>query len=292
MSVSRSPVRKDATTPEERNTEAKEIQANEFRNVRLTTFWRNQPKLWFAQLECEFKAYRIRSDEIKYGAIVRHLDESTINMVGDILENPPETGKYEKLKTSLIERFTDSMEKRLRTLLDGIELGDKTPSTLLREMRNLAGANVTDNMLKTLWMQRLPARTQELLAVFDDADLNKLATCADKAAERAPTTHNIAAVENTNQQQILEKLVARVEEIATQVAVLRVSTRQSQQHNNRDRRHRSQSRNRKRSQTRTPEQNGMCFYHRKFADRAWRCTKPCTATWPLAQQGNEDDHQQ
>lgn len=140
-----------------------EIQGNKFRNVRLPTFWRNRPKLWFAQLESEFVAYRIRSDDIRYSAVVRHLDEVTMLAVANILECPPDTGRFEALKNTLITRFSDSLEKQLRTLMSEMELGDKTPSTLLREMRALAGTPVTDDLLKTLWMQRLPQRIQELL---------------------------------------------------------------------------------------------------------------------------------
>lgn len=72
----------------------------------------------------------------------------------------------------------------MRTLLEATELGDKAPSVLLREMRTLAGTNVTDNMLRTLWLQRLPTRIQELLTVLDDMNLDKLAACADKAHDR------------------------------------------------------------------------------------------------------------
>lgn len=46
--------------------------------------------------------------------------------------------------------FTDSQEKQLRTLLLGIELGDKKLSQLLREMKALAGSNATKGPLKTL----------------------------------------------------------------------------------------------------------------------------------------------
>lgn len=70
--------------------------------------------------------------------------------VADILEQPPSSGKYEKLNSVLIERFSDSLEKQLRKLLDGMELENKTLSMLLREMWTLAGINVTDSMLRTL----------------------------------------------------------------------------------------------------------------------------------------------
>lgn len=134
--------------PKEYAASLAEIQSNEFRNVKLSMFWRNRAKLWFTFLESEFTAYRL--DDIKFSAVVRHLDEQTMLAVADILEQPPSSDKYEKLKSILIERFSDSLEKQLRKLLVGMELEDKTPSVLLREMRTLAGANVTDSMLRTL----------------------------------------------------------------------------------------------------------------------------------------------
>ncbi|KAM0724677.1 hypothetical protein ACS0PU_009061 [Formica fusca] len=74
--------------------QATEVQANEFQNVKLATFWCNHPKLWFAALESEFTAYRVRSEEIKYSAIVRHLDEQSMIAVADILEQPPAMNKW------------------------------------------------------------------------------------------------------------------------------------------------------------------------------------------------------
>ncbi|KAK2577596.1 hypothetical protein KPH14_012707 [Odynerus spinipes] len=128
-----------------------EISAADFRHVCLPLFWKSKPKLWFVQLESEFSNYGIRSDERKYSAIIRHLDENTM-----------------------------TTEKQLRTLLSSIELGDKKPSYLLREMQSLAGENATEGLLRTLWLQRLPTRVQELLLILEDTDLGKLAECADK----------------------------------------------------------------------------------------------------------------
>jgi len=117
--------------------ESSQINSNEFRLLKLPTFWRKQPKLWFAQIESEFIVYRIRSDDIKYNSVIRHLDEGLIS-ISEIIENPPTTDKYNHLKNVLINRFTDSEEKRLRQLLAGIELNDKKPSELLREIRQLS----------------------------------------------------------------------------------------------------------------------------------------------------------
>src|SRR5580765_4829632 len=71
-----------------------EINCNKFRLVKLPIFWRKQPKLWFAQLGSEFLVYRIRSDDIKYSSVIRHLDEQALVAISEIIENPPEKDKY------------------------------------------------------------------------------------------------------------------------------------------------------------------------------------------------------
>lgn len=253
-----------------------EIHGSEFRNVRLPTFWRNRPKLWFAQLESEFVAYHIRADNVRYSAVVRHLDEAAMLVVADILEQPPVTGKYDALKGALIARFSDSQEKQLRTLLGELELGDKIPSALLREMRALAGKSVTDDVLKTLWVQRLPQRIQELLAVLEGVDLGQLAACADKALERSAGL-SVAAVATLPQDDPIQRLTEVVEKLVIQVAAFEPqrSSRQRQRW-----RQRSRSRSKGRAQTKTP--SDYCSFHRRFGDKAWRCIKPCAAPYPLA----------
>lgn len=117
--------------------------------------------------------------------------------VADILEQPPATDKYETLINALIERFSDSIEKQMRILLSEMELGEKILSILLREMHTLAGTNISDSLLRTLWLQRLPTRVQEVLVVLDGVNLEKLAACADKATECAKFT-SVAAATHTN----------------------------------------------------------------------------------------------
>lgn len=253
----------------------------EFRNVRLPTFWKNRPKLWFVQLESEFSTYRVRSDDVKYSAVIRHLDENTMITVADVLENPPESDKYKRLKDALILRFADSHEKQMRTLLHGIELGDKKPSQLLREMKALAGENATEGLLRTLWLQRLPSRIQEMLLIFDGANLDKLAECADKLKEH-PTSVDIHAVQTTPSssedavQQILKQMAALT-------AKVEKFTRRS--HSRGRSQSRSSSRSRYSSKTRDANKEGQCYYHKRFGSQARKCSPPCNAAKGI--QGNE-----
>ncbi|KAI4476091.1 hypothetical protein M0804_013887 [Polistes exclamans] len=254
----------------------KEIQANEFRNVRLHTFWRNRPKLWFSQLEGEFAVYRIRSDEIKYSAVLRHLDGQVMLSVADIVEQPPQTGRYERLKTALIERYTDSVGKRLRSLLGGIELGDKTPSVLLREMRTLAGGDVREDMLRTLWTQRLPQRIQELLAISDECGLDKMAAIADRAME-VTATPSIASVDSSSREEVMQ-LWEEAGRLTATIAAMSKNRGKSRQ---------AQPTCRSRAKADNITVDGWFFYHRRYKEKVFRCILPCKAPYPLAGQGNE-----
>jgi len=57
-----------------RTDESSQIMSNEFRLIKLLTFWHKHLKLWFIQLEIEFLVYRIRSD-VKFSSILRYLDK-------------------------------------------------------------------------------------------------------------------------------------------------------------------------------------------------------------------------
>ncbi|XP_054010832.1 uncharacterized protein LOC128893701 [Hylaeus anthracinus] len=155
--------------------EGTEVNASDFQSVKLPTFWREDPRLWFAMLEREFAAYIIRSDAVKCTAVIRHLDNTIITTVADIISSPDTEDSYKKIKEALISRIASSKETQLRQLLTGVELDDRKPSDLLREMTLLAGTRVTAGVLQTLWLQRPPKRIQEILAVVEDTELEKLA---------------------------------------------------------------------------------------------------------------------
>ncbi|XP_076663697.1 uncharacterized protein LOC143366469 [Andrena cerasifolii] len=261
----------------------KYVEGNEFCNVRLSTFWSETPKLWFAQLESEFHLYHIRADEAKYNAILRHLDQKVMKMVADVLDTPPKKDKYLNLKTVLINRFTDSEEKQLHKLLTGIELGNKKPSELLREKRLLAGGEVADRLLRTLWMQRLPQRIQEFLSVVEGTELTKLADLADMATDReeGPGVTVIEPVaqqaEGTTQASInaLTLLVNQASELAVQTqkgtnVMLEAMSRTSNHYGRTRQRSHQRTGFRKRSKSRSK----YCFYHERFGVRAHKCVKP------------------
>lgn len=186
------------------------------RSIKIAKFWRNRPALWFVTLENEFLANNIQADDIKYTTAIRHLDEQTVTDVSDILKHPPEDNKYGTLKKTLIERFSETLDEKIRALVAATELGNKKPSELLREMQRLAKRRMEDAVIKTLWIQKLPMRIQELFTIIEeDAPLNKLAEYADKTHAKSKTTlvdpmFAISSLEKNSMKTALAELTEQV----------------------------------------------------------------------------------
>lgn len=251
-------------------------------------FIKDRPDIWFFLIESEFNTTRTRSDEAKYNATLRALDTDTLQQVTDILYNPPEQNKYEHLKRAIIQRLSDSRQKQIQRLLNDLVLADKKPSQLLREMKDLAAGSVQDEMLHSLWINRLPVTIRPLLVTSNTLDLNALAEMADRIMDATysqpnvmATTYsqpNIMAVSRVDatpstSSSSIQRLEQRVDELQKALALcLREITALSTQSSFQRPRYRSRSRPR----SKTPENAGICYYHKRFGTDAQKCTTPCT----------------
>ncbi|XP_025994129.1 uncharacterized protein LOC113004587 [Solenopsis invicta] len=233
-------------------------------------------------LEREFAAYNVRSDAVKCAAVIRHLDTPTTKIVADIIAAPPSENSFGDIKDALITRVAASEEAQLRQLLTGIELNDRKPSELLREMTRLAGSNVAACVLQTLWLQRLPKRIQELLTVVGEMELNKLAKIADKAMERSGGGQELSIVAHKESSLSISAAAAQPQD--SEIAVLTKRIGKLEMLMKRTARSRSRSRGRRnfsgnrdgfRNKSRD-RSTGMCYFHNKFEKDSWKCRKPCT----------------
>lgn len=217
-------------------------------------------QIWFVQVETQFVLYRIDSEQTKFHIIIAELDTELLTNVSDIVLKPP-ADVYTQLKKRLIEHFSISEEKRIKQLLSNLEIGDKKPTILLREMRSLANGGVTDDFLRTMWMQRLPTHTQAILSTSSES-LDNLAKMADKIVDISPSI-SVSSVNNPTFDS---------SEMLRQIETLTAAVHQLQ---NRYSRNNSRSRSRSRTRRRDNSQSGLCYYHRRFGDNANKCRQPC-----------------
>jgi len=162
-------------------------------------FWKANPELWFIQLESNFVTSGITNDTTKFHSVVAAIDTDILTYVSDIVRSPPETNKYESLKQRIVCQFSQSETSRLRSLLQEIQLGNKKPSQLLREMKDLAQNKLSDDVLGQLWKQRLPLNCQQILSVSTQP-LDSLASLADKITEVSGLTPHVDVVAQNSSQ--------------------------------------------------------------------------------------------
>lgn len=229
------------------------------------SFWPSNPTLWFNVLEAEFDFSGIKSDRRKYLAVVRGLDEKTVVKISDIVTRPPEKDKYESIKKALIERIAPSEDSNLQKLLKDLELGDRKPSDLLREMKSLAGNQVSEEVVKKLWLQRLPSQTTAILTISKEP-IDSLATMADKIVETY-SSQNTSVMSVANNKPQSSKSNNHDHEIVSQIEELK---REFQSFKSRQ-----SNRNRSSSASRNNSKPKLCFYHRRFKKEAKKCTQPC-----------------
>ena len=243
--------------------------------TRLPPFWPANPRIWFVQVEAQFSRRGITVSRTKYEEVVCALPTEYATEVQDLLLNPPEDQPYEKLKEQLISRIADSESQKLRQLLTAEELGDRKPSHLLRKMQALLGDKakmIDSSLLRELFLQRLPANVQMILASADTMTINKLADMADRIMEAATPT--ISSVSGSQEGGDLRRIIR--EEVAA--AFKERSRPQFSSGGNRGKRNRSRRRSPSRVRARQEANDeGVCWYHQRFGDDARKCRPPCTA---------------
>lgn len=243
---------------------------------------------WFIRIESWFRLQNISDESVRFEAIVASLTPQLFDQVVDLIINRPEDNPYQKLKTALIEKFTDSEYTRVDKLLSTVPLGAQRPSHLLAEIRR-AGATQDDKILRVCWLRRLPATIRAVLSA-SKAPLGELAEMAD-------ATYDTLQIENINQLSVANNatattttltgnsqvdLIKCIESLSQQIGELKATVVQKQNYQSRGRqrsenRHRSSSTQRRERSPSAPAANRQptCWYHRNFGTQSTKCQPPC-----------------
>lgn len=251
-------------------------------NLKITCIWSDEPELWFLHLEAIFRARRITSDQTKYDLAVGAIEDvNIVRQVSDLIRTPPRSDKYDTFKRQLIARLTDSKDRQFDRLLHDLNLGNKKPSHLLREMRNLVPATMDDTVLRPTWMSRMPSNVRCVLSASVDVPLADLVDIADRIMENSPQTYVMATssfkTDKPQQHSITadtEDRLSLIEHSLTEFTAAVKSLSTSVNKIARDTRSRSKSR------TSSHYTTGTCFYHQTFGSDAKKCTQPCTYKTP------------
>lgn len=242
-------------------------------NIRVPEFIPEDPEFWLAQLNSQFATAGITSEKAKFNYLAAAIPRSMAPDVRDLVINPPEHNPFSALRDTILRRTTVSEEKRLRQLLEGTHLDGRTPSQLLRYMRQLAGTTIAEPLLRQLWLRRLPDNIRTTISIFhDQLSLDKLAEGADRAMESHVETVNTVASTSTE----MEDMQREMQDLRLTVSKLQFNRRRS-----RDTRRQSPG-----SSATTSRPRDICWYHQKYQDKARKCISPCRLAGKLYNRGN------
>lgn len=263
--------------------------------VKLQEFWVNGPVTWFRVSEIQFELQK-SSDKAKYLATLRALPPTACKKIDDFLLNPPVQNLYNSLKLALLDRLAPSDERKLEQLLSGQDLGDGRPSEVLRFIKNLAGSNFSDHIIRSLWVRRLPPIIKTAIVGQPTATpLGELTKQADRIFEfltpeqqlcefsrsrsRTRADNDSRATNNNDSRTRSSESSSLTQRLSRIETILENILKGKNKNNNRMR---SWSGNRPKSATpnrfrkgKHSHFDGVCFYHHFFKSKAHRCLKPC-----------------
>ncbi|GBO41912.1 hypothetical protein AVEN_76804-1 [Araneus ventricosus] len=188
-------------------------------SIKIPPFWIDKPEIWFYQVEAQFKISGITAEETKFNYLISQLDPKFVENVWDIIRSDSQT-KYTDSKTRLLNLFKESENARIQRLITGIDLGDLKPSQLLQKLRSVATSDVSENLIKTLWLGKLPDSIKNILIVSKE-DTDSLAIMADKICDMSPKTEIYSTSYEHNSS---NELLDRVKNLEQQISALCIRT--------------------------------------------------------------------
>jgi hypothetical protein len=150
-------------------------------HVKLAAFWPQNPALWFAQAECQFRVKGVAEQFDRYCHVVAALPHESLRLVADLVEAPPTEAPYDDIKQRLVASHQLSDFQKAEKLFLMQPLGGRKPSEMMAAMLEYCprGEEKT-NLFACLFLQRLPREIRVLLARVDHKDPKALAQQADE----------------------------------------------------------------------------------------------------------------
>ena len=172
------------------------------KDIRLPVFCPTDAPTWFRRAEVQFRLKNITNDARKADFVLAALPDDVFSSLAEFLDALGDSpALYSSLKDHLLKEFVPSPEERSERLIHLTKqpLGDQRPSTAFREMKSLTrlppdttGAVKSLDLLRILWLLRLPEAVRAGITNFNDVSESDLLKQADalqsstKAASRRP----------------------------------------------------------------------------------------------------------
>jgi hypothetical protein len=268
--------------------------------IELPAFCPENVTVWWAQVELRLKLVNLKTETDKFRYVTAALPTEVAKHVSDLILTEPADKPFSILKTKILEAYEPTNAAKFRKLLEGCELGDRKPSALLREMRQLAQGRVSDELLRELFFKRLPETVATILVTTDVTNLDRAAEAADKVHDQTFRNSTPVAAVNTTPSEVHAATAntppSEMQQLRETMSVLINAVKQLSNRQPRSRSHSRSGGNRNfgsRNSSPSRRKYDLCRYHYKFGDDARQCRSWCKK-WSQrsnGKSGNDDERQ-
>lgn len=264
--------------------------------IKLPQFWPQSPEVWFITAEAQFTLHGIKSESRKYTHLLTALPLDIIQSNIDIIQSPPNpTTLYSSFKEELIRRLIPNEETRIMELLYNSEIGDRRPSSFYRHLLQLVGRSteIGNKVIRKVFLDRLPKPIQRTLITIEKFPMEEQLTIADKLWDSEKEhrfginqiTHQDPKISEIGKLDSSHTLSSDVSSLREEINTLKKlvekcltlgkgnNFHKKDKYNNKFTKYKEKSKSQESLLSTSDE--GLCWYHRKFADKAAKCTKPC-----------------
>ncbi|XP_033214038.1 uncharacterized protein LOC117171094 [Belonocnema kinseyi] len=151
-------------------------------------------------------------------------------------------------------------------------MGDRKPSELFRYLKSHATALTPEDFILEVWKTRLPSHIRNVMAASSATDIDTILKLAASVHEVSPAKQVSAVSDFTG-------LVEQIQQLTLQVNALTQDRNRSRSHGSQNQSRGSQNRSATPATARDDfASDWLCFYHRRFKEKATKCRGLCT--WP------------
>ena len=237
---------------------------------KIPDFWPHAADVWISQVNAQFRLCRITSSQTKFDYAVSRLGNAAAARVQDLLANPPADGPYEALVERITAGFSKSSIERLSDFNALPPLGDRRPSELMDTiLASLSGVACMESCphVQYAFLTRLPVTIRSGLSHVKFESARAMALKADEvwsAVNASSAASNVSVVLESpppppSPSADADNVVAAVRNPGQPV---RSPPGRSPQPT--------------RPAPQQQQQQGLCWYHARFGNRASYCRPPCS----------------
>uniref|UniRef100_A0ABD2W5M6 DUF7041 domain-containing protein n=1 Tax=Trichogramma kaykai TaxID=54128 RepID=A0ABD2W5M6_9HYME len=262
---------------------------------KMPEFYKHSPQLWINLLESQFAAAEVTSPIDKYYHLATKLGHDVTAELKHSLLTLPAGNEYDSLKSVLVRKYVENDTSKLKRLGESLNGPQNcSPSKYLMRLASAADKWMQREAILEIWKKNIhPSISNGLSSVITPENEAENIRRADELYDtfnfkpQPQPAYNLqlapiqpSSQANSDKTFDLSKIAETLSKLEAKMTSLEKKLDKPRNNNNSSSnkkydRSSSSSRQQKKETQETRDTEGMCYYHRRYAEEAKKCVDPC-----------------